>query len=66
MKQALKDDLRARSAYKLMEIQNKYKLIQSNSFVIDLGAAPGGWSMVSFTAMVIELVLVVVVYDSKW
>ncbi len=33
----------ARSVYKLMEIQKKFKVIQKNSMVLDLGCAPGSW-----------------------
>jgi 23S rRNA (uridine2552-2'-O)-methyltransferase len=45
VKQAAKDDLRSRSAYKFIEIQDKYKLVKPSDFVVDLGAAPGGWSV---------------------
>lgn len=38
---------RARSAYKLLEIQNKFNIIKPNSMVIDLGCAPGGWIQVA-------------------
>lgn len=34
----------ARSAYKLIAIDERDKLLRSGSFVVDLGAAPGGWS----------------------
>jgi 23S rRNA (uridine2552-2'-O)-methyltransferase len=44
VKKAAKEGLRARSAYKLQEIQAKYKLIRSGMLVVDLGAAPGSWS----------------------
>lgn len=44
---AKQQDLRARSAFKLLEIQQKYKLISPSSVVLDLGAAPGGWSVVA-------------------
>lgn len=37
----------ARSAYKLDEIQKKYRIIRSGDFVLDLGAAPGAWSQVA-------------------
>ena len=47
VKKAVQEDLRARSAYKFMEINDKYKLITKDSFVIDLGASPGGWSVVA-------------------
>ena len=38
---------RARSAYKLIEIDDRYKLLASGMRVVELGAAPGGWSQVS-------------------
>jgi 23S rRNA (uridine2552-2'-O)-methyltransferase len=37
----------ARSAYKLDEMQKKYRLIQKADLVLDLGAAPGAWSQVA-------------------
>jgi 23S rRNA (uridine2552-2'-O)-methyltransferase len=46
-KQAKKEGYRARSAYKLKQIQNKFRVIKSSNIVIDLGAAPGGWSQVA-------------------
>lgn len=45
-KQAKKQGYRARSAYKLLQIQKKFHLIHSGDVVVDLGAAPGGWSQV--------------------
>lgn len=44
VKQARQEGFRARSVYKLIEIQERYKIIKPNMFVVDLGAAPGGWS----------------------
>jgi len=44
VKQAKVEGFRARSAYKLVEIQKKDRIIRPNNTVIDLGAAPGGWS----------------------
>ncbi|MFZ5949586.1 MAG: RlmE family RNA methyltransferase [Candidatus Rifleibacteriota bacterium] len=38
------DDYRSRAAYKLEEIDQKYKLIKSGFKILDLGAAPGSWS----------------------
>lgn len=38
---------RARSAFKLQQIQNRFHLIPKNGIVVDLGAAPGGWSQVA-------------------
>jgi 23S rRNA (uridine2552-2'-O)-methyltransferase len=37
----------ARSAYKLDELQKKYKLMRVGDWVLDLGAAPGAWSQVA-------------------
>jgi 23S rRNA (uridine2552-2'-O)-methyltransferase len=38
--------LRSRSAFKLLELQEKYKLVKPGMVVVDLGAAPGGWCQV--------------------
>ena len=38
---------RSRAAFKLMEIDDKYRLIRPGARVIDLGAAPGGWVQVA-------------------
>jgi 23S rRNA (uridine2552-2'-O)-methyltransferase len=38
---------RSRAAFKLIEMDDKYKLIRPGSRVVDLGAAPGGWSQVA-------------------
>ena len=37
---------RSRSAFKLIEMNNKFKFLKKNSSVIDLGSSPGGWSQV--------------------
>lgn len=47
VKQAQKDGYRARAAYKLLEINEKTKLIQPGMTVVDLGSAPGSWSQVA-------------------
>jgi 23S rRNA (uridine2552-2'-O)-methyltransferase len=41
-----KEGLRSRAAYKLIEMQDKDRLIKPGMTVIDLGAAPGGWTQV--------------------
>ena len=46
-KEAKKTGYRARSAFKLKQIQKKFNLINKGDIVIDLGAAPGGWSQVA-------------------
>jgi 23S rRNA (uridine2552-2'-O)-methyltransferase len=38
---------RARSAFKLIELDDRYRLLVPGKRVVDLGAAPGGWSQVS-------------------
>jgi len=45
--QAKIDGYRSRSAYKLLEINEKYNLLKPGMKIIDLGAAPGGWSQVA-------------------
>ena len=45
VKSAQRDGLRARSVYKLMEINQKYHLVKSGMTVVDLGAVPGSWSV---------------------
>ena len=42
--QARQDGYRARSAYKLKELDERFKLLHRGSRVVDLGAAPGSWS----------------------
>jgi 23S rRNA (uridine2552-2'-O)-methyltransferase len=44
--QAKQAGYRSRSAYKLLEIQEKDKILAKGMTVVDLGAAPGGWSQV--------------------
>jgi 23S rRNA (uridine2552-2'-O)-methyltransferase len=46
VRRAKQDGYRSRSAYKLLEILEKDKLVRSGMTVVDLGAAPGGWSQV--------------------
>ncbi|HEC80908.1 MAG TPA: RlmE family RNA methyltransferase [Thermoplasmatales archaeon] len=46
-RQAKKQGYRARSAFKLLQIQKRYNIIKKGDTVLDLGAAPGGWSQVA-------------------
>lgn len=43
---AKEEGYRARSAYKLLQIQKKYRIIRRGDTIVDLGAAPGSWSQV--------------------
>jgi 23S rRNA (uridine2552-2'-O)-methyltransferase len=45
--QAKRDGLRSRAAYKLAEIDDKYRVLNPGARVVDLGAAPGGWSEIA-------------------
>jgi len=47
VKLAQKEGYRARAAYKLMEIDDKDKLIKPGMTIVDLGSAPGSWSQVA-------------------
>ena len=44
--QARREGLRSRAAYKLIEIDDKYHFLKPGMSVVDLGAAPGGWSQI--------------------
>jgi len=44
---AKRDGYRSRAAYKLIEIDDKHRLLKPGMTVVDLGAAPGGWSQVA-------------------
>ncbi len=47
VKQSQQDGYRSRASYKLLELQAKDKFIKPGMTVVDLGAAPGGWSQVA-------------------
>jgi 23S rRNA (uridine2552-2'-O)-methyltransferase len=44
---AKREGFRSRAAFKLKEIDDKYKLLKPGMAVVDLGAAPGGWSQIA-------------------
>jgi 23S rRNA (uridine2552-2'-O)-methyltransferase len=46
-RQAKKEGYRARSSYKLKQIQKRFQIFQEGDVVVDLGAAPGGWSQIA-------------------
>jgi 23S rRNA (uridine2552-2'-O)-methyltransferase len=45
--QAKRDGYRSRAAYKLLEIDDKHRFLKQGLVVVDLGAAPGGWSQIA-------------------
>jgi 23S rRNA (uridine2552-2'-O)-methyltransferase len=46
-KKAKQEGYRSRAAYKLLELQQRFRLISPGDVVVDLGAAPGGWLQVA-------------------
>jgi 23S rRNA (uridine2552-2'-O)-methyltransferase len=44
---AKREGLRSRAAYKLSEVDDKYRVLKPGGRVVDLGAAPGGWSEIA-------------------
>jgi 23S rRNA (uridine2552-2'-O)-methyltransferase len=44
---AKREGYRSRAAFKLIEIDDKYRLLKSGMTAVDLGAAPGGWSQIA-------------------
>lgn len=51
VKLAQKQGLRARAAFKLMELDDKYHLLRKGMRIVDLGSAPGSWSQVAQRAL---------------
>jgi 23S rRNA methylase len=47
VKQAQKDGYRSRASYKLIQLNEKDKLIRPGMLIVDLGSTPGGWSQVA-------------------
>jgi 23S rRNA (uridine2552-2'-O)-methyltransferase len=46
-KKAKQDGYRSRAAYKLVELQQRFRLMNAGDKVVDLGAAPGGWLQIA-------------------
>ena len=59
-KRAKSEDYRSRASYKLKQLDKKYKIIKQTNTVVDLGAAPGGWSQVALEKVGEEGIVVVV------
>ncbi len=51
VKRAQREGWRSRAVYKLEEIDRKYRLLRPGMTVVDLGAAPGGWSQYAAKAL---------------
>ena len=47
VKRARAEGYRSRASYKLLEIDDKYHILRAGALVVDLGAAPGGWSQIA-------------------
>src|SRR4030081_2491331 len=47
VKQAQREGYRSRASYKLIQLNEKDKLIRPGMLIVDLGSAPGGWSQVA-------------------
>jgi 23S rRNA (uridine2552-2'-O)-methyltransferase len=50
-KMAKKEQYRSRASYKLLQLNKRFKVIKSGDKVVDLGAAPGGWSQIALEAV---------------
>jgi len=46
-KKAKKENYYSRASYKLLQLNTKFRIIKKGDYVVDLGAAPGGWSQVA-------------------
>ena len=51
VKRAGREGYRSRASYKLLQLDGKYRLLKTGARVVDLGAAPGGWSQVARDAV---------------
>ena len=54
-RQAKSKGYRARSAYKLKQIQEKFEIIRKGDYVLDIGCHPGGWAQVAVEAPPLEV-----------
>jgi 23S rRNA (uridine2552-2'-O)-methyltransferase len=63
-KMAKKQNYRSRASYKLQQLNKRFKIIKAADKVVDLGAAPGGWSQIALEAVGEEGTVVGV--DLEW
>ncbi|CAI5714242.1 unnamed protein product [Peronospora effusa] len=54
VKQAKREGFRSRAAFKLREINDRYQILRRGDVVLDLGAAPGGWTQVAVAATALQ------------
>ena len=59
------EGFRSRSAYKLIEMDQKFKFLKKNSFLLDLGSCPGGWSQVASKQIIKGKILAVDIKPMK-
>ena len=58
-------EYRSRSAFKLIEINRKFKVISRNTHLLELGSSPGGWSQVASQEIVKGKILAVDINQMK-
>jgi 23S rRNA (uridine2552-2'-O)-methyltransferase len=46
-KKAKKENYHSRASYKLLQLDNKFKIIKKGDYIVDLSSCPGGWSQVA-------------------
>ena len=56
---------RSRSAFKLIEMNKKFKFLNQNSLLLDLGSSPGGWSQVASKVVIKGRILAVDIKEMK-
>ena len=65
VKEAAYMGYRSRAAFKILEIDEKFKIFKKNKIVVDLGAAPGGWSQMAVEKVGEENVYAVDILEMK-
>jgi len=64
-KQSKIQGYRSRSAFKLIEMDKKFKFLKKNSLLLDLGSSPGGWSQVATKKIIKGKILAVDIKDME-